>query len=874
MKLLNSITIKNLKSNKKRTIVTIIGIILSVALICAITSFVVSFQKALVEREIKKGGNYHITVENLTEENKKYIENNVKVDKIGYKQAIGYAKIPEIQNENKPYVYIEAFDDYCMKNRGLILIEGRMPENENEIVIPEHLEANGGVKYSIGDKITLNIGNRYIEGEKLNQNNPYLTDEDIESRKEQNMEESEEIEQEEFIVEEAKEYTIVGKIERPTFEEYSAPGYTVITKLENINYNQNVGMLITLKNPSEAYSFTQYLENDLKIDGAYINTNDTLLQYLGVFKSVRTNDFIIMMAGIVIVIILFTSAFVIRNSFNISLTEKTRELGMLASIGATSKQIRKSIFFEGAVLAIISIPLGIIVGIASIGIVLAVVNSILNSGVEPLVDNFDLKLVISWEAIGIAVLVSIIMIIISIIKPSIRAGRITPIDAIREKSDIKISKRQQKKQSKGKGIKEYKITKKLFGIEGVIARKNFKRSKKKYRTTIFSIFLSIVLFISMNSVIENLFNVSSLKIEPSGYNLTLYSGGQNNNQALEYFNKIAKLDGIKEYAIETFAYLYIDPNLLDEKAGYSTNVDAKADVGILAYSLGDECYRNYIKELGLNYEDVKNKAILYDTIIANIHEEGKDGIKRVEYNMLKVNQGDILQYVQHDEKTDEPINKSQIEIALRTTKMPMDGLFSNNNTAILIVSDEYINNLQRDVTTMCINAEDPYKLEQEIIPINPYNKTNIFNLEEDYQSSKNMELIISIFLYGFIIVISIIGITNIFNTITTNMALRTREFAILKSIGMTNKEFRRMINYESFIYGAKSLIYGIPVGIILSYLIFNVTGTIYETEYHLPIVPILISIIFVFVIIFITMQYSVSKTKNQNIIETIRKENI
>ena len=874
MKLLNSITIKNLKSNKKRTIVTIIGIILSVALICAITSFVVSFQKALVEREIKKGGNYHITVENLTEENKKYIENNVKVDKIGYKQAIGYAKIPEIQNENKPYVYIEAFDDYCMKNRGLILIEGRMPENENEIVIPEHLEANGGVKYSIGDKITLNIGNRYIEGEKLNQNNPYLTDEDIESRKEQNMEESEEIEQEEFIVEEAKEYTIVGKIERPTFEEYSAPGYTVITKLENINYNQNVGMLITLKNPSEAYSFTQYLENDLKIDGAYINTNDTLLQYLGVFKSVRTNDFIIMMAGIVIVIILFTSAFVIRNSFNISLTEKTRELGMLASIGATSKQIRKSIFFEGTVLAIISIPLGIIVGIASIGIVLAVVNSILNSGVEPLVDNFDLKLVISWEAIGIAVLVSIIMIIISIIKPSIRAGRITPIDAIREKSDIKISKRQQKKQSKGKGIKEYKITKKLFGIEGVIARKNFKRSKKKYRTTIFSIFLSIVLFISMNSVIENLFNVSSLEIKPSGYNLTLYSGGQNNNQALEYFNKIAKLDGIKEYAIETFAYLYIDPNLLDEKAGYSTNVDAKADVGIVAYSLGDECYRNYIKELGLNYEDVKNKAILYDTIIANIHEEGKDGIKRVEYNMLKVNQGDILQYVQHDEKTDEPINKSQIEIALRTTKMPMDGLFSNNNTAILIVSDEYINNLQRDVTTMCINAEDPYKLEQEIIPINPYNKTNIFNLEEDYQSSKNMELIISIFLYGFIIVISIIGITNIFNTITTNMALRTREVAILKSIGMTNKEFRRMINYESFIYGAKSLIYGIPVGIILSYLIFNITGTIYETEYHLPIVPILISIIFVFVIIFITMQYSVSKTKNQNIIETIRKENI
>ena len=137
-----------------------------------------------------------------------------------------------------------------------------------------------------------------------------------------------------------------------------------------------------------------------------------------------------------------------------------------------------------------------------------------------------------------------------------------------------------------------------------------------------------------------------------------------------------------------------------------------------------------------------------------------------------------------------------------------------------------------------------------------------------------MVLIISIFLYGFIAVISVIGITNIFNTITTNMALRNREFAILKSIGMTNKEFRSMINYESFIYGLKALLFGTPVGILLSYLIYNITGIIYSTDYYLPINAIIISIIFVFVIIFITMQYSARKTKNQNIIETIRKENI
>lgn len=175
---------------------------------------------------------------------------------------------------------------------------------------------------------------------------------------------------------------------------------------------------------------------------------------------------------------------------------------------------------------------------------------------------------------------------------------------------------------------------------------------------------------------------------------------------------------------------------------------------------------------------------------------------------------------------------------------------------------------------MNISAEDPYKVQEKIIEIDKTNKDNIFNFEEEVKANNTLNLIISIFLYGFIAVISIIGITNIFNTITTNMALRNREFAILKSIGMTNKEFRKMINYESFIYGLKALILGLPVGVLLSYLIHEVTSDIYQEPYQLPIVPIIISIIFVFVVIAITMQYSVKKTKKQNIIETIRKENI
>ncbi len=325
---------------------------------------------------------------------------------------------------------------------------------------------------------------------------------------------------------------------------------------------------------------------------------------------------------------------------------------MIASVGATSKQLRRSIFFEGAILGIISIPLGIIIGVFAIWIVLLIVNSLLNSMSQPLVDNFDLKLIVSLPAIGIAVLVSIVMIIISLIKPSYRAGKITPIDAIRESTDIKQNKKKNKnykitkklfgiegviarknfnyragkitpidairestdiKQNKKKN-KNYKITKKLFGIEGVIARKNFNRSKRKYRTTIFSIFLSIVLFISMSSFADNMFGVSSIDIKPTDVNLTIYGYvDKSDEQKQEYFDKIKNIEGIKNYAI-----LKTKHSVIEENKYYTERAKEKytQDTGVQTIqmsALGDKEYRNYISKLGLKYEDVKDKAILYDT---------------------------------------------------------------------------------------------------------------------------------------------------------------------------------------------------------------------------------------------------------------------
>ena len=877
VKVLNEITIKNLKQNKKRTIVTILGIALSVALICAVTTFVSSFQQAMVDRTEITQGNYYIYMKNTTDkQSKDLIENNDKVKQYAKSQNIGYANLENSKNEYKPYIYLEAFDETALNTRGVILKEGRLPQNSNEILIPEHVLTNGGKKWNIGDKITLKTGIR-VETSSIPTEDRELTEEQINDQKttkqfytKLTQEDSYGKQEETIIPREEKEYTIVGIMERPNFENYTAPGYTCITKLENIDQGKPIDVSILTTNSSEAYDFQEELKKHLIFDTSDVDTNDQLLQFLGEFKSERTSNFLKVIAGVVIGIIMFTSIFVIRNSFNISLTEKTKELGILASIGATRKQIRKSILFEGVILAVISIPLGILIGVVAIGIVLAIVNMLLTSGGVQIIDHFNLHLVVEPIAIIIAVVTSFIMIILSAIKPAIRASRIPPIDAIRNTNDIKIN---------AKKIRTSKLTGKIFGIEGEIANKNFKRSKKKYRTTIFSIFLSIVLFLSMDSVVANLFNVTSTEYKEMNYNLVVGAPNRDKEDTQKYFNQILDLQPVKENAkvnaILKHDFINVDKSYFTEE--HLKNYIIEEETGIYVYSIGEQEYQKYIKKLGLSYEKIKDKAIIYDKRMKYEYEEGKDGAKRVEYRMLNLEKKDVIKY--NDQKYNdmtgeyEKTGNGEIEVGAVVDSLPIgESLFNITQYPIMIVSDETMNNFNYEVRDLVLDVDNIEEVEKAVINVDKTNKDNVHNLDEIYKTENRILLIVSIFLYGFIIVISLIGITNVFNTITTNMALRSKEFAVLKSIGMTEKQFRKMINYESLLYGLKALIFGLPVGIAISYWLYTETGNVFSSEYQFPFKAVGICIIFVFAIIFVTMRYAVNKSKKQNTIDMIRTD--
>lgn len=858
MNVLNKLTLKSLQMNKKRTIVTIIGIILATSLLTAVITMVVSFRATMIEYEKEDAGNYHYVFEDVPYEDLKYFKNNTNIEDIYCTEDIGYTYLEGNNNDYKPYLHLLAFNEKALINSSVKLVEGRMPQNENEIVISEHIKDIAEVEYNIGDTLSLDVSKRTdLSGEyELDQSNAYVEGEEkLESMY-------------------TKEYKVVGIIERPNYdiENPASPGYTIVTYLNDNNATQNLNVYVLLseyglKNQEEFVSqitgidknILTKLENNEQLDEKELeeynnikysySKNEGLLRYENFEVSDSTMSTVLSLAVVVIVIIIVTSIFCIRNSFAISITEKMRQYGMLASVGATPKQIKKNVLYEAMILALIAIPIGILCGLFADFILLKVIGTLLADALNNLKFIFS----ISWLSLVFVILLAIITIYLSAISSARRASKVSPIEAIRGNNDIKINP---------KKIRSSKIVEKLFGIGGKIADKNLKRNKKKYRTTVISIVVSVSIFIAMSSFIDYAMNASSVYYNNTSYNLYVRDGVEDS------YKEIAKFSGVEEYSIVRLSNFYVDTNTIKGNEDFRTG-DEYSQIPISIIALGDEEYRRYVNELGLNYNDAKDKAILIDDYTQYVVDEENKG-KYIMKRVYTYEKGDTIL----GSFEDEGAKDTYLEIAAVGTTRPMGLENITSSYGYLVISDDFYNRNVKDTYAqeLYIKCNNSNKLEGQIMQ--EYDDLIVYNLDEQMQQEQSVYLVIQIFLYGFITVISLIGITNIFNTITTNMNLRSREFAMLKSIGMTNKEFNKMIRLESILYGLKSLLIGIPIGIILSYLVYKAVSGGIEMEFILPINSIIISIVVVMLLIIFIMRYSLSKINKQNIIETIRKDNI
>ena len=949
MNLMKTLTLKNLKLNRKRTIVTIVGIILATALLSALVTLVSSFQYSMIEYLKQKDGDYHVKFSGVKMSELSEFKNNRNIESTFETMGMGFAKLDGCKNEDKPYAYVMATDEAGFERGCFHLIEGRMAKNEDEIVIPRHLKTNGRIDIKVGDEITLDVGKRYDSNTEsvIGENCAY------------------EHEAETLTDTVTKSYKVVGIMERPGYgmEDYSAAGYTFVTYSDELaaidngskseageadttltvysRYTQKalrnkdavtadiIGVdekLFAKANDSsyemsaeESDRFLKEMEN-AKYD---IYINDYLISYECVFPIDGTFKALFTVAAIVALIIILTSVYCIKNSFNISITEKIRQYGMLASVGATRRQIKSSVKTEAAMLGVVGIPVGTMSGILASLILVKVVNA-LSAGWL----NFALSFHTSLPALILAVILSIATIYFSATGSARRAARVTPLEAIRNTKEIKI---------KSAKLRTPAVIGRIWGIGGIISYKNIKRNNKKYRTTVTSIVICSVTFIVISYFMSMAFSMVGMSYASTDYNIGINMSYKKDIDIEKLSKLVSGIEGVDDYLVGAGYDFDVDkPEYTKEYGEYCRQLyDDSEDVSqeFLITVLDDKSYDKYASDAGI--KNAAEGAILVNKCTFDVYNENSSKYVKKEMELYKYKAGDTIKcgYNVYDDASsdenavegntesntddnnavegdtesgteynngyidEETINDGvrktvDVTIAGVTDKVPI-GYKGYSNTTLLFMNQKGFESLWADgksgnelnpgyasysAYVVAENADDYQDTFEKETEENPeYSQLHFYvsNLDKAMRDEKSLFTLLGVFAYGLIVVIALIGITNIINTLSTGMELRSREFATLRSIGMTDKQFAGMVRLESVFISVKALVIGVPLGILISYLLCVMMNRMDDAIiYEPPYKAIILCIVVVIMLIYAIMKLSMTKLRHNNIIETIKNENL
>lgn len=885
MKLLNKLTLKNLRLNKVRTIVTIVGIMLSAALITVVSGMALSGRQTMIDGQTEWSGNYDVALDIIDTAKIDKIRQNRNVENAFYKERLGFSKATVADNAEYGYAVTaiseNAFDG-CFKLR---LEKGSFPTNSNEAVVTGAFKNTDGKDVKVGDKITLELGVlKGTDGKVLGESE--LLDLSPKRFKESKITDKKQ-----------KTYTITGIIENPNTRELNNPSscfeiytvsdeespveairtkhmnklYIAYTPQSEGNYLQNTADILGFKaDDMSNVSSDEISPEDQQTSGVNgYSFNTVLLSMKGYGGSDGTNVMIFSLAVIIIIIVMLASVFVIRNSFAISITEKTSMYGMLASVGATKRQIRRNVLFEGFILGLIGIPLGILLGLGVNAILIAILNSVLGD----MLSGATFVFVTPTIPIICAIVLSAVTIFCSSFFIALRASRIPPLVAIRGNKDIKVKN--------NKPYRTSKLTKKLFGVGGEIASKSLKRSKKKYRTTVISIVVSVAMFIAVSAFMDY-----GMTFTDHYYGNTDYSymvSGIDANQA----QTIEKMPEIENYLTVGSQYGYVSADVPVNECGENflyDNADGTKSFSVEFLEFEHDTFVQICRELKLDYNKVKGGVLVYSEVTP-YNMENMEGTGEPMKLFGKTAPTKFIVYGNDDNGNELIAGKLKVSSEFDEIPKSADSVIGEGTILGqgLIIGEQGVISPQLGehecYITLYANTSNHTSLTNRIesMPSTGDSESyiSIFDYEETVRQFNAVMLIVGIFVYGFIGVISLIGMTNIFNTISTNMQLRSKEFASLKSIGMTKKEFNRMIRLESLMYGIKSLIIGIPLGVLGVFAIFSAfsNGNV-PMSFVFPWKAILISIAAVFIVVWLIMKYSISKVNKQNIIETIRNDNI
>ena len=768
-------------------------------------------------------------------------------------------------------IQIKEYDENDFKGYQIKLKDGRFPSNDKEIVLSEESLKKSNKK--IGDSISFNIGKR--------------VDEDGNSREGDLLA----YENEKIINATKKDFKIVGTIEKPGVEWNGSDAVvTGITYLDinNIDKNQDVNVSISVNKPTEIYEIAPKIAKNLglklkDVSGDNYNNkqgihyenlsfNEHLLRLQGASVYSNINNSIYMIIIIVTVLVVICTIATVYNAFSISISERKKQFGILNSIGATKSQIIKLVFIEAFIVSVIAIPIGIVCGTISIDLVFRFIQRFFENS---FIADMNLRVVYNPYIIIGSILIVLITIGISAILPAITAAKISPLEAIKNSSNLKIGK-----------VKDSKIVRFIFKTEGVLAYKNLRRNKKKFRITLFSLIISVVIFISFSGFMKLFIKANQVQSSQMNYDLYLYKNGFAEDD--KFINELKKVKGIENFSINNEYSIGTNVGENNINKGYKELIEKyftkenKNDEVVYNFSNslfffpGDEAISKLKLKTG---KFDKETAIKENGIILRNKSYYEELGKKGDVSLTNYKVGDIIDAYEigYDEKNDKEIIETVKLKVLATTEDLLPGQLSSSYMGLDFITYDEVGqklgfNINKGRMYISTNKEEnTRKAIKEIAE--KYGYTVNDEIEYARKNEQSM-MAMKVFVYGFVSVISLVSITNIVNTISTNINLRKRELAIIKSIGVTPSGFNKMIYLESLLYGALSLIYGIPIGMGITILMNKTLGDVINLGMVIPWNAIIISFVGIFIITFIASYIPMKKINKENIIDSIRQESI
>ena len=860
MNLYTSLTLRYLKQNKRRTLVTIIGIILATALICGIGNICTSFMDYQMRDEIQSNGSFYVTFNNIDKEKADIITKSSGVSEYGYKKDLGSIILDK---KNSTSIDINVFDKNTINSFQITLKNGSYPKNQSEIIVTEDLLNKWNKK--IGDKITLNLGELIYDdmGIISKLKNPQKTT-----------------------------FKIVGTLDKAPYNSklFAIAGFDI----NSVDKNEKFDVSICTKNPKDIYKTAISIGENIGLaqadetndeDYSYndqtsmyykdIKFNEGLLRLLGASSYDNINTTLILIVGLVASLVIIATIATIYNSFSIAISERKKQFGILNSIGATKSQVMKLVFLEGFLVSIVGIPIGLLSGTIAIDIVFKVIKTFFKTSAF---GELELRVVFSPIVLIISTLVILLTIFISALIPAINAAKISPLEAIKNSSNLKVGK-----------IKSSKLVKKIFKTEGELAYKNLRRNKGKFRITLFSLIISIVIFISFNGFVDMFIEANQINYGTITNDLTLYENKLFTKEEVQNtINELKKINGIKDIAIDKGYNLNVH---VDEK---NINKDLRESLKQSDYVDMDNSTYNFINSRlytpgDFSISNIKLSEGKFDRKTA----KAENGVILVRYSyqeslakkgkvvLTNYKVGDTLNCTVYSYDSDG--KESEKEVKLKILAITDEILTGNNQypeTSFGVVAyDDLIPSLgikddESSSNSYYVATNQEKSTRDEVKKVAEENNLSVIDSIDEAQKFEQTMNVMKIFVYGFIVVISLVSVTNIINTISTNINLRKREFAIIKSIGVTPQGFKKMIYMESILYGILSLLYGIPIGICLNVLMNKILEGVITVQTLIPYKAILICVVAIFIITFIASYIPLKKISKENIIDNIRQESI